>query len=101
MNFFKARHELSQDGSRKILEILRYFYASPGPLLRDLSGETAGMAFLKPFLFCVLSRDQSIRRLATKVATKLFIMNKDSVGTSQLEYCGATEELGQNLWIRR
>ncbi|KAH0600615.1 hypothetical protein MHUMG1_01613 [Metarhizium humberi] len=99
-NFFKARHELSQDGSRKILEILRYFYASPGPLLRDLSGETAGMAFLKPFLFCVLSRDQSIRQLATKVANKLFIMNKDSVGTSQLEYCGATEELGQNLWIR-
>ncbi|KJK83390.1 hypothetical protein H634G_01519 [Metarhizium anisopliae BRIP 53293] len=100
MNFFKARHELSQDGSRKILEILRYFYASPGPLLRDLSGETAGMAFLKPFLFCVLSRDQSIRQLATKVANKLFIMNKDSVGTSQLGYCGATEELGQNLWIR-
>ncbi|KAG8413742.1 Ras GTPase activating protein ira2 [Metarhizium acridum] len=100
MNSFKARRELSQDGNRKVLEILRYLYASPGPLLRDLSGETADMAFLKPFLFCVLSRDQSIRQLATKVANKLFIMNKDSVGTSQLGHRDATEELGENLWIR-
>lgn len=99
MSSTKARDEKVND--RKVVEILRYLDASPAPLVRDLSGETESMSFLKPFLFCVLSRNQPIRQLATKVANKLFAMSRDSVNAFQSEGRGATEELGRTLWDRR
>ncbi|TWU75590.1 Ras GTPase activating protein ira2 [Metarhizium rileyi] len=94
INSLEVRSEQSNDSDHKILQILWYLDVSPDSLLWELSGETKGIAFLKPLLFCVLSRDQSIRRLATKIANRLFTIIKDSVGVLR------PGELGENLWGR-
>jgi hypothetical protein len=92
---------LTKDSTRKILEILGYLEAFPEPLAQILSGETEDLAFLKTFLFCVLSRHQYIRQLATKVANNLFATNKESLSTLQPSSRGTSAEMGEELWDRR
>lgn len=101
LNFPRPRNETPKSSNRKILEILRYLEVSPGPLIREVSGEAGDMVFLKPFMFCVLSRDQSIRHLATEVANRLFARNTGSLGGLQPEIREGSEQLGETLWRRR
>lgn len=55
-----------------ISSILRFLEASPGRLLDDLSSSSSDGSFFKPFLFCCLSPDATVRRLAISVAERLF-----------------------------
>lgn len=67
-----AQNKPSDVDELEIIEILQYFEVSPSLLVRDFSSRDPERSFLVPFLFCVLSRSQAIRRPALRVAKKVF-----------------------------
>ncbi|GAB0132672.1 hypothetical protein EsDP_00001101 [Epichloe bromicola] len=96
MNSLSSRSDCSPFSERKLSEILRYLEVSSTPLLHDLLGQNPSLPFLRPFLFCILSRNSSICRLATKVAKKLFVADDHSTETfGKIEF---TADLRKRLW---
>lgn len=97
----RKRSVASRDGTDMICSILEFLDASPGRLLDDLSSSTPSNSFFKTFLFCVLSPDQSIRRLATSVAERLFTRYGGAFQAFSKDRQLGTHELRKGLWSRR
>ncbi|KAM4066974.1 GTPase-activator protein for ras-like GTPase domain-containing protein [Hirsutella rhossiliensis] len=93
---------LSQGDSREgswglVCAILRFLHLFPEPLSDELSRASFDRGFLRPFIFCVLSSDTSIRGLATKLATRL-LDEKQGFRESDVENCSFPRDLGKDIW---
>ena len=84
-----------------ICAILSFLDAFPTPLLEELPSRSLGRGFVKPFLFCVLSYDLSIRQLATKVASKLFVEDQGKTRVLEEESQFGTRNERCDLWKQR
>lgn len=90
----------SREDSGLICAILRFLNIRPDPLLDELSRASFDQGFLRPFIFCILSSDPSIRGLATRIATKLLDENK-GLWESDIENRSLPREFGRDLWKQR
>ncbi|UNI16248.1 Ras GTPase activating protein ira2 [Purpureocillium takamizusanense] len=90
--------EQKLSGTLLILSILEFLDAFPGPLLGEMSRMSLNDGFLRPFLLCVLSPDPSIRRLAARVAKRVFanIGNKHQVPEGRFD--SSMDDLRTLLW---
>ncbi|CAM1509244.1 Fc.00g029830.m01.CDS01 [Cosmosporella sp. VM-42] len=89
-----------QETTEMVCSILQFLDYSPARLLDDLSGATPSSGFFNSFLFCVLSPDPSVRRLATGVADRLFTGHLEAYRKFDTGHQFGTQELRGELWSR-
>ncbi|KAG6037539.1 hypothetical protein E4U41_005005 [Claviceps citrina] len=90
------KNDLLPLSEHKVLEILRYLEISSTPLIQDVLGQNSSIPFLLPFLFCILSGNTTICKLATKVAGKLFAgddLSAETLGKIKLD-----DDVRKRLW---
>ncbi|KAG5985336.1 hypothetical protein E4U55_005420 [Claviceps digitariae] len=95
-NSASFKSDFSPVSERKVSEILRYLEISSAPLIQDLLGQNPSTSFLRPFLFCILSRNSTICKLAIKVARKVFASNgleSEMLGKPELN-----DDIRTRLW---
>lgn len=97
----RKRSVASRDGVDIVCSILEFLDASPGRLLDDLSQSTPANGFFKAFLFCVISPDQTVRRLAASVAERLFTAHGEAFRSMDKGSQLGTHGLRRDLWSRR
>ena len=100
---FSKRSVASKDGGVDMISsILDFLGTSPDRLLDDLSSTAAASeSFFRPFLFCVLSPDVSIRQPAMNVAERLFNDHKDAFTSLERRSFMDARELRRELWSKR
>lgn len=96
-----AEDDPRQSSVDLICAVLRFLDAFPTPLVEELHSRSLGRGFLRPFLFCVLSSDASIRQLAAKVAYKLFVENQGETRALDAASQFGTWNQRCDLWKQR
>lgn len=94
----RKRSVASRDGADMVCSILEFLDATQGRL-SEISTSLSANGFFKPFLFCVLSPDATIRGLATSVAERLFANYGDAFASLDKERVD-TDSLRKELWSR-
>ena len=96
----RKRSVASKDGADMVCSILEFLDASAGRFKDDVSAFMSANGFFRPFLFCVLSPDATIRRLATSVAERLFANHEGVFSSLDKGRQSETLTLRKELWGR-
>ena len=79
------------------METLRFLDASP----EAMADPELTVSFLRPFLSCLLSDDQSVRHLSLSVAKRLFSLHRDSFRALKMEDTAGLRSLCRDVWTER